>query len=92
MPSCSARASLQDRHDWDAVQDGDLSLAAQGFGQIGAGLIARVAVLGAHEGVDRAVGVGVDGDHDDALVLGHALHDIRDVGIHRLQADLQIEV
>ena len=67
----AALDALQDRHDRDAVQDRDLALAAQGLGQIGAGLIARVAVLGAHERVDRAVCVGIDRDHDHALILGH---------------------
>ncbi|CUX52748.1 exported hypothetical protein [Agrobacterium genomosp. 5 str. CFBP 6626] len=86
--------ALQDRHDRNTVEDSDLTLAAKGIAEILARLVTRVAVLGADESVDRAVGVGVNRNNRHAGSLGrmHGGFDAGAVGrVQKQDVDLLLK-
>jgi hypothetical protein len=61
--------AVDDRLDWRAVHQKDLALAAHLLEEIVAGLLTGLDGIG-HDHSIRALGRRVDGDHDDACVLG----------------------
>ena len=75
----TATNALENRHNRDTVENGDIALAVKGLAHVFAGHHAGVVVLRTNEGVDRALGVGVNRCDDEAGSLC-GLHSAFDAG------------